>query len=271
MGKIQNLVDYHTHNGYYRGTQEVWSLQEGWEQAQTTGLKRLGISNKIEFNHPKQDFVPLLRRELDELENSAVLLGVELDFGDMEGTNVMKESTLELVDFVIGAPHNHPVYSLLFPDIEEEEIEEHFAVLRNILYNSLKNCPVDIWGHPFLQELNFTGNKYRSYIVPMFHELCELCANQNIAFEINSNYFRITTPKKKVAHYWNTSREYYDEKMDLLSELCTIALNNYDLKFSFASDSHQLRDVGQIEKCVEFAVSIGITDENILLLEPKKG
>ncbi len=260
-------VDYHTHNGFYRGDPEMWTCAQGWQQASSKKIECLGIADKVEFNHPRTDFIPILRKEIDALANPAILLGVELDIGHPSGLCVLPPDVVSQLDFVIAGAHNQPVKTLTWPDLAPEDIEEYFASYGDILYNSLRNAPVTIWAHPFLQEVEYTGRKYWSYLEPIFRRMCELCVDKKIALEINENYFRKRTPPAATTSWWSSAKEYYQEKQHLLLEMFDIANAEYQLHFSFASDTHNLANVGDIAGCVRFAEALGLARDNFLLLE----
>ncbi len=262
-------VDYHTHNGFYRGESEIWTCAEGWKQASSKKIELLGIADKVEFNHPRTDFIPILRKEIDALANPMVLLGVELDIGHPSGLCVLPPDVASQLDFVIAGAHNQPVKTLTWTDMAPQDIEEYFTSYGEILCNSIRNAPVTIWAHPFLQEVETTGRKYWPHLEPIFRRMCGLCAERGIALEINENYFRKHKPPAEVAGWWSNARNYYQEKHHLLLEMFDIANAEYGLQFSFASDTHKLENVGDITGCLHFAQSLGLESKNIFIL--KKG
>jgi histidinol phosphatase-like PHP family hydrolase len=264
------LYNYHTHNGYYRGTGQEWTPQQGWNLAKQNGIELLGIANKVEFNHPNQDFIPIMRADIDELNNKNILLGVELDIGHPSGQNVLKAENLKYLDFVIGGPHNTPIQTLTWKDLDEEDLTEYFQSLRDILVNSFKKCSMTIWAHPFLQEIEYTANKYWEYISPILVEMLEICVKKNIAIEINENFFRKKTPPQPAEYLWASSNEYYKGKMSILKKIFTLINQEYDLDFTYASDSHKLEAVPEIDQSISFAREIGIKSERFLRIEPKK-
>ena len=267
--KSLSRYDYHTHNGFYRGSLEEWTMAEGWAVAQKKGIELLGISDKLEFNHSNQDYVPILREELTQLNNPKVLLGVELDIGHPNGQNVMTETTASYLDYVIAGPHNHPVDTLLWDDLDEEDLVEYFDNLRDILLNSFKNAPVSIWAHPFLQELGHTAGQYWKYIEPILYTMLDYCGKKNIALEINENCFRSRNPPKQAESRWPSNEDYFREKSETIKRIFEIALHETDVPFSFASDTHSLHAVGDIDHSVQFAESIGIPESRLLVIAPK--
>ena len=265
---IKNRIDYHNHNGFYRGSNQIWSISQGWLVAQKKGISHFGVSPKLESS--KQDFILFLREELNKIKNEKpnenIFFGIELDIKNTNGkTQLIKENNAKL-DYVIMGPHQMPHRSLVWEDLDEEDIDEYFGSLRDILFNSMKNNRVDIWAHPFLQEIQISAGKFMGKMEPIMREILELCENKGIAIEINENYFRKNKPPEESKKLWNSSEKYYSEKIKTLKKLFGIALNDYNVKFTFASDTHNLENIGDINECIKFAENMGIKDNKILLL-----
>jgi histidinol phosphatase-like PHP family hydrolase len=263
---IKNRIDYHTHNGFYRGSNEVWTIKQGWHVAKLNNISILGISPKLESK--EQEFISFLRRELNQLKNPNILLGLEVDCRDPNGTLFLKKENYKLLDYVMAGPHNQPTQSLTLPDLEEADYREYFDELRNILMNSLGKNKVDIWVHPFLQELELFGDKFWTYLEPIYLELLDLCQEKDITIEINANYFRKKTPPQETQSNWKSAQAYFMEKIFILRSMFMTAFKEYDITFSFGSDSHQLENVGNIEECIAFSDEIGIPDNRIRLFKP---
>jgi histidinol phosphatase-like PHP family hydrolase len=264
--KAYRLHDYHTHNGYYRGTGEEWTYSEGWTKAQTLGIQKFGIADKVEFNHPNQDFIPILAAERDNCANPNLLLGIEIDIGHPSGKIVLDQQMLPYLDYVIAGPHNQPVQTLMWSDLDDEDREEYFSSYRDILVNSFLQGPIDIWAHPFLQEIENCGDRYLPQLLPIFQEMLNVCQKKNTALEINENYFRRKNRPEKNKLWWHSDPEYYASKYHILDKLFTFALHETDISFSFASDTHKLSNVGDIRQSIEFAQHIEIPSSRILNL-----
>jgi histidinol phosphatase-like PHP family hydrolase len=264
---IKNRVDYHTHDGFYRGSGEVWTISQGWDVAKLHNISILGISPKLESK--EQEFIRFLRDELNPLKNQKILLGLEIDCRDSSGSLFLNKDNYKLLDYVMVGPHNQPAHSLAIPDLEEADYQEYFDELRNILMNSLGKNPVDIWVHPFLQELELFGAKFWPYLEPIYADILDLCQKKNITVEINANYFRSKIPDQDTASYWRAAEIYYAEKLSILKTMFTTALQEYDITFSFGSDSHHLEKVGDIDECIAFAIDLNIPNNRIKIITPK--
>ncbi|MHA1819695.1 MAG: PHP domain-containing protein [Promethearchaeota archaeon] len=286
---IYPLIDLHTHNGFYRGSGEVWSIEEGIKVAKKKGINILGISPKLES--PKQNFIKLLRNELDQLKRKEeftyiqsksaefqVYLGIELDIRITNGSILLNKESYKYLDFILAAPHQMPHRSLVW-DLEEDELDEYFKILHDTLYYSFKKNDLNIWAHPFLQEIEISADMYKSRLIDLFRDVLEICVNKNMALEINENYFRVKNPPNELLNanpsikYDKTSikdlladNSYYKRKFAFLKELFTIAIKEYKMKFTFGSDTHDLNKVGDISECIKFARELGLRSKDIYVL-----
>lgn len=261
------LFDSHTHNGHSRCVKDPWSISDGWKQAKARGLKGLGITNHVHFNSPRQEFLANLREEINRIPRANILLGVELDIDDPKGRITLQKETLELLDYVIAGPHNMPTDSLNFPDIAQDEIEEYFSSLRSILVSSLKGGPINVWVHPFYQELHF-GIKFWSQIAPIYAECLEICANRGIAIELTEAFHRDVHPIEKQRQ--SDLAAFQKELIDLVYQMITQAAHVPDLRFSLASDAHDLREVGHLDFPLELVHSIDGLQDRIIHVQKKK-
>ncbi|MHA1340991.1 MAG: PHP domain-containing protein [Promethearchaeota archaeon] len=277
-------LDYHTHNGFYRGSGEIWFIKEGIEVAKSRNIKLLGISPKLESK--KQDFIKKLYLEkknlidkntkncennCDDVQDISIFTGIELDISDPNGKILLMKENHRFLDFVMAAPHQMPDRSLAWEDLDKEDIDEYFGLLKDILINTFSKNKgiINIWAHPFLQEIQIAADIYRPYILDILKEVIEVCKNNNIAIEINENYFRKQTPSLDSKKRWKEFADqntYFARKIRILEEIFSYALKN-SIKFTFGSDTHHLKQVGAINNCVEFAKKIGIKNENLLILK----
>lgn len=259
-------ADYHTHSGFYRGSGEIWTPEAGWEQIQKKGRSQLGICNKVEFNHPAHDFIPILSKKITDLQNPEIFMGVELDLGHPSGQIVLDSNYLRYLDYIIAGPHNQPVETLAWPDLDEEAKCEYFQSYRDILVNSFKKGQISIWAHPFLQEIENTGSRFSAELFPIFQEMITLCDEKGIAIEINENFFRTKQPSRKYMQFWRTIDTYWADKYQLLERLYSYALTESRVFFSLGSDTHKLNAVGDIEESITFLQKIQIPHSRLLVL-----
>ena len=261
------LFDSHTHNGYSRCVKASWTVAEGWSYAKKRGLKALGITNHVHFNSPRQEFLVDLRKEIDCIPRANILLGVELDIDDPGGRIMLKKETLDLLDYVIAGPHNMPTDSLNFPDITQDEIDEYFVGLRSILVSSLKKGPINVWVHPFYQELHY-GIKFWPKIEPIYAECLEICANRGIAIELTEAFSRDVQPINK--QQYPDLATFQKELLGIVKKMVVQAAQFPDLEFSLASDAHDLVEVGHLDFPLELIHSIDALQERLIHVEKKR-
>ncbi len=261
------FFDSHTHNGYSRCVKEPWSISDGWKKAKLRGLNGLGITNHVHFNSPRQEFLASLRAEINRVPQANILLGVELDIDDPKGRIMLQKETLGILDYVIAGPHNMPTDSLNFPDIAQDEIEEYFSSLRSILTSSLKGGPINIWVHPFYQELHF-GARFWPQIAPIYTDCLEICANRGIAIELTEAFNRDVLPIEKQRQ--SDLAAFQKELVNLVKKMVVQAAGVPGLRFSLASDAHKLEEVGHLDFPMELVRSIDGLQDKIVHLEKKK-
>lgn len=262
-----HLHDLHTHNGYYRTVKVPWSVERGWRVARARQLVYLGLSNKVAFNHPAPAFLPELRGLVDAFQETApgpprVLVGVEVDIGARDGRLPLTPEDLAPADYVIAAPHNQPVRSLAWPDLTPDEHAEYFDALRDVLYEPLKRHPVDVWGHPFLQEVEHYGEQFWEYLAPILRELLPLCEDQGIALEINSTCFR----KHHVPDTarWPSLPAYLTEITRAFARVFRVATEESRVRFVLGSDAHHVDQVGDVGFPHLLARALGIPDDRFV-------
>lgn len=240
------FYDYHCHNGFSRCVKKPWNILDGWNIAKSKGIQKLGLTNHVHFNSPTQDYLFQLRQQIDEINDPNLLLGVELDIDSPNGKNVLDKQTYEILDYVIGAPHNQPTGFLLNDYIEEEDIKFYFSDLRDVLVSSLKNIPLTVWVHPFLQEIGQLKGKYwKDYLYPIYLECLDICVKKEIAIELTPQYFGVY--KLNQALSWYPELKINKEQYDIVSQIYSIASKDFDIKFSIGSDAHDINHIGEIQ------------------------
>jgi histidinol phosphatase-like PHP family hydrolase len=274
----QKLIDFHTHNGESRCVKQPYSLEAGWDSAQKQGIYSFGVTNHVHYNSPLQDFLPDLRLKVDKINQSImkkrtgiynknevpILLGVELDVDSPEGICTLKPETFKIIDYVIGGPHNQPTAFLKMPDISEEEEADYFDNLKQVLTSAMKKVPLNIWVHPFLQEIeNFVDKFWKKYMESILLECLPIIANKGIAIEITGEFHN----KSLGLDDWDMMMEgipKYKRMLDMLTSIYKHALQFPEIRFSFGSDAHSVESVGDIANQRVFAKILGIPNNRIV-------
>ncbi len=251
------LRDYHTHNGYSGcASKAPYSAEEGWKTIQKRGVSAYGISNHFPTRKEYGNYLPKLREEVDGLENPNIMLGVELELNEESGNNKLAQEQQNLLDYIVGSAHQQPVRFLDLPDITEDEIEMFWNSYHKVLSNGFKNIPVDIWGHPFLQELQHFGDKYwKTHMLPIYEDLLEICANRKIAVELTPAYQRKCQKQPTT--------------FSVLEEMYKMATKNKDIYFATSSDAHDLSNLGILDIPLQYVKRHKIPEDRLVRIEKK--
>lgn len=251
------LQDYHTHNGYSGcASKYPYSVAEGWKTIQQRGVTKWGLSNHYPSQKIYGNFIPILRAEIDAMENDNILLGVELELSSEEGNWDLKRDQLNHLDYVIGSVHNQPHGFLTLPDITAEEIDEFFESFRNLLVNNFEKNPIQIWGHPFMNEFERFGAKYWQYhLRPIFEAMLPILAKRHIAIDINPSY--------------ESKCKKFPEVAGVLDDLFSLATDNPDVYFVTSSDAHSLANLGDLSFALSLVEKYEIPERRILEINKK--
>lgn len=239
-----------------------YSVEAAVNRAMDRGfVEGIGITNHVHMNSPDQAHLATTRAEIDTLDPALarrVLLGAEVDIDHPSGKFVLSKDSLALVDYVIAGPHNQPHHSLLFPDLTDDERAEYFTALHDIIVTSLARNPVDVWVHPFLQEIGVGGARFEREIFDILPGILDVVDEAGIAVEISSTFHR---DKDEIAT--NAGYDWLDS-IKITSRVYQAALARPHVMFSFASDAHRLDLVGDIWTPVAIARALGIPGHRIV-------
>ncbi|MEX2754070.1 MAG: hypothetical protein Q6365_001665 [Candidatus Sigynarchaeota archaeon] len=262
------FFDHHVHTGHSRCVKVPYTLDAATERALARGyIEGFGSTNHVHFNSPDQSHLPITRREIDEINARCgkpfILLGAEVDVDHPSGRFTITKQTLGILDYIIAGPHNQPHKSLAMDGMGKEEYEEYFEGLETIIVNSLSKNPVDVWVHPFLQEIEIGGEYFADYLFPILDNVLPVLKDKGIAMEISSTFPRdkndsvqIFKPGPRVDGWIQVAR--------MTSKIYKAALDYGGIKFSFASDAHDLENVGDIGIPIVIARWLGIPGHRIL-------
>ena len=185
-------------------------------------------------------------------------MGVEVDIDDEDGKNKLPEHWRGIVDYIVGSSHNQPVDFLSLSDIEDEEIEEFFDTYRGSLINSFNNIPISIWGHPLLRVFQHFGDRFwKKYMLPVYEECLDVCAEQNIAIELTPQYYNKCSKQPST--------------FKILDEMYSLAMNNKEILFTTSSDGHTMKTLGDLTIPVQYVKKFKIPQDRLLRLKSKNG
>ncbi|EOD00420.1 PHP domain-containing protein [Caldisalinibacter kiritimatiensis] len=236
------FADYHTHTIYSHGK---GTIKENVESAISKGLKEIAIADHgpshIGFGVKKKNFIKM-REEIDKLNQEykdiKILLGVESNIISYDGTididdDILKYLDILLVGFHFGAKPQtisdaYNIYVLNYLGRVSKSIAEKARFLNTkALINAINKYDIDIITHP--------GAK----VDIDTKELAKAAAKRGTALEINASHGQLSLEYLKIA---------MTEKV----------------KFVISSDAHTPKDVGNVEKAIQRAVSANLKADRII-------
>lgn len=237
---MQILADYHTHTVYSHGK---GSIEDNVKVAIEKGIKTLGISDHG-YKHiaygVKMDDIFIMKEEINKLNDKYseinILLGMECNILDSQGSIDMNDKVREVLDYVMAGYHfastptsirsmlNHCNNYL----IKNEKSKEYNT---KSLINAMKQNDIFIITHP--------GDKGDIYI----EEVAKIAKETNTRLEINSSHGYLNVEQlKKIKDIGN--------------------------KFIIGSDAHIPKNIGNFEKAIKIAKESNIDlsqIENIII------
>jgi histidinol phosphatase-like PHP family hydrolase len=272
------LFDVHSHNGYSRCVKKVWSPESGAlkaKQLQIHGHQIIGfgITNHVHFNSPDQQYLIELRKKIDSASKNhpdlQILMGVELDIDGKDGKFTLSQDSMNMLDYVIAGPHNQVHRSLAW-DLDEDELEDYFSSLSDCILNSLEKNPINVWVHPFLQELDAYGDLFWERLEPILDSALKILDHKKIAIEINGSWYREKHEPliENWTEKWQSIQTFNEEIYNRLRYIYKQAAAYENIKFSFGSDSHSIEDLFDILNCVKEFENLGLKESRVFI--PKK-
>lgn len=216
---MQILADYHTHTVYSHGS---GSIEDNVVEAISKGIKTIGISDHG-YKHMtygvKIKNIYKMREEVDKLNikytNIDILLGMECNILDENGTIDMNEEIEGILDYVMAGYHfaSAPtsvksMYNHYNNYVNKNEKSKEYNT--NAIINAMKKNKIFIITHP--------GDKGDVYI----EEIAKVAKETNTKLEINSSHGFLNT--------------------DQLNKIKDIGN-----KFVIGSDAHKPENVGNFE------------------------
>ncbi|NMC06028.1 MAG: hypothetical protein GYA24_12505 [Candidatus Lokiarchaeota archaeon] len=267
--------DHHVHTGHSRCVKQPYTLDAALDLSLSRGfIEGFGSTNHVHFNSPDQSHLAITREQVDAINarrgKSFILLGAEVDIDHPSGRFTITKKTLDLLDYIIAGPHNQPHRSLAMDGMGKEEFDEYFEALEAIIINSLSRNPVDVWVHPFLQEIEIGGEFFQEYLLDILDDILPVLKEKGIAMEISATFPRdkgnqveIFKPGLRIDGWLQV--------MHMITRIYKAALDFGGIKFSFASDAHALENVGDIGAPIAIARWLGIPGNCILHLADLQG
>lgn len=229
------VADLHTHSKHSRFFHGKNSIIEMVYHANELGLKEIAITDHA-FKHicrTSKDKLYDARLTIDDLNKwskTKVLLGIEADILDENGTLDIDAETLALIDILVVGYHKMIKTDLANFFGKQEDTEAAKQKATNAFINAINRYPVTIVSH------------LDSILTTDLYEVGRACAQKGVFVEINNRHTD-----------WNE-----DQVNDLLASGCM---------FVVSSDAHCREDVGEVSNALNLIQKFDIPSERIINVE----
>ena len=229
------LADLHTHSKNSRFGHGKNTIEEMAIAANEMGLVEIGITDhgyKHFFRTTKQKIKEARKivNEINEWSKTKVLLGIEADIIDEDGTLDIDNETLSMLDILVVGYHRMTVTNFAGYFGTVKNTEEAKAKCTNAFVNAINRYPVTI-----LAPLD-------SILTTDMYEVGKACAERGTLVEINNRHTNWT-----------------DKQMeDLIASGCM---------FVVSSDAHSRQKVGSVENAFGLIKKYDIPSERVANVE----
>ncbi len=212
--------DFHLHTNWTDGRA---STQEMHKAACKQGLKKILFSEHA--RKTSGDWFLQFATEVRSLPSGdcKALVGAEVKVEDFDGTLDSTPSILEHCDLVMAVVHRFPGERGIIKGHGETNPEDAADIEYRLAMAGVRNPRTDILGHPFGMTVRRFGVEPSE---EMFRDLMVQCAEHNVAFEINP--------------------QYYSDPWKLLS-WC----KEENIRVSFGSNAHTPEEVGAVQRVLK--------------------
>ena len=229
------LADLHTHSKYSRFGHGKNSIEEMAIAANEIGLVEIGITDhgyKHFFRTTKNKLKEARKiiNEINEWSKTKVLLGIEADIMDEDGTLDIDNETLSMLDILIVSYHRmtNTNFAGYFGGVKKTP--EAKQKCTNAFINAIRKYPVTIVAH------------LDSILETDMYEIGKVCAERGTMVEINNRHT-------------NWTREQME---DLVASGCM---------FVISSDAHSRGAVGEVNHAMEMIRRYDIPSERVANVE----
>ena len=225
-------ADYHTHSKHSRFWHGKNSIIEMAYRANELGLREIAITDHafkhlFRTNKEKLYDARLTIDDLNKWSQTKILLGIEADILDENGTLDVDLETLALIDVLIIGYHRMIKTDFASYFGKQENTPEAKQKATNAYLNAIAKYPVSIVAH------------LDSILTTDLYQIGKACAEKGIAVEIN-----------------NRHTDWTQEQMDeLLASGCGFVLS---------SDAHCAEDVGNVQHALDIMNKYNIPSEKII-------
>ncbi len=229
------LADLHTHTNFSRFRHGKNSIEEMAIQANEMGLVEIGITDHgyahlFRTTKEKLKEARKIVDEINEWSKTKVLLGVEADIINEDGTLDIDNETLSLLDILIVSYHRMTSTNFASFFGFAKKTDEAKRKCTNAFVNAINRYPVTLVAH------------LDSILTTDLYEIGLACKARGTLIEINNRHTK-----------WSKS-----QVEDLLASGCM---------FVVSSDAHEREKVGRVDKAFDFIKKYDIPSERIANIE----
>lgn len=229
------LADLHTHSNFSRFKHGKSSIEEMALEANEIGLVEIGITDHgyAHFFRTNKDKLKQARKIVDEINEwskTKVLLGVEADIINEDGTLDIDNETLSLLDILIVSYHRMTSTNFASYFGFTKKTEDAKKKCTNAFVNAIRRYPVTIVAH------------LDSILTTDLYEIGRVCKERGTMVEINNRHAK-----------WS------DKQMeDLIASGCM---------FVVSSDAHTREKVGHVDRSFDLIKKYEIPSERVANVE----
>lgn len=239
-------VDMHIHTVYCGHAAPDMTLGNIVRRAEQVGLKQIAITEHV-WNNQCLAELEILRKEFEGLESAiTVRLGAEVDVDSRYGDGRLIEQIASCFRPLIIATHAYPESTIIWYADEHSSQRTRRRLLKKWfrwVTAAVQQEQVDVLAHPgVMVSREGPGVRFEAEILDRFTDLFGVMRAHGVAFELNEHVKRkLLSPQQ---------HETYHNLPALAAEL--------GVKFSVASDSHELGQIGQFEWVSRVAKRAGL-------------
>lgn len=229
------LADFHVHSKNSRFGHGKNSIEEMAIAANEIGLVEIAITDHgykhlFRTNKQKMKQARKIVDDINEWSKTKVLLGIEADIIDENGTLDVDNETLSMLDFLTIGYHK-----MIMTDFAgflggTKDTPEARQKCTNAYINALKRYPVTMVAH------------LDSILTTDMYEIGKVCAERGAMIEINNRHTHWTAKQVE----------------DLIASGCM---------FAISSDAHSREKVGVVDRAMEYISKYDIPSERVVNVE----
>lgn len=229
------LADLHTHSKNSRFGHGKNSIEEMAISANEIGLVEIGITDHgykhfFRTNKNKMKEARKVINEINEWSKTKVLLGIEADIMDEDGTLDIDNETLSMLDILIVGYHRMTMTDFAGYFGGVKKTAEAKQKCTNAFVNAIRKYPVTILAH------------LDSILETDMYEVGKACAERGTMVEINNRH----------THWTREQME------DLIASGCM---------FVISSDAHSRNKVGEVNHAMDLIRKYDIPSERVANVE----